>query len=555
MERLAGWTALPIYSPWSGQLGKGVLAGQCEFNAFHAVHAAQMVIAILRGTKPADIPILHEPEPYLIYDDRLLVKYGIAEKRLPQDSVVINRPQSYLAQYRALLLPSAAVLSVLVGVILLLAYLLRMKQRSERLLRQEKVVLAHERELERRSELSRRMEAIGRMAGGITHDVNNILGGISACAQLALPEIPRDNPAHEDISRILDATARGKALMKQIRMTDSTKTREAQPELCSVSKLLRECAGLLQPQIPPSVTLRISDGCPQACIRAVSGEMHQILLNLCLNALQAMPDGGELCLSSSLGDPEKQNSEGKVSGNFVRIDVLDTGKGIPEDLLERIFDPFFTTKQQSGGTGLGLSQVHSLVQRNHGAVTVANRPGGGSVFSVFIPCVAPDGSAAVPGSRQPVDSADTCADGKAASPATRPAPPAADPVHPDQRAPVALVIDDDPTIRYLLEKKLRAMGISAVLSSDAENARKLCDGGMRPDILITDQRLPGMQGTQFARWFRGSFPQVPVLFCSSAADAGLADVAAAIGGARVLAKPFPPERLEELVLSLLRPGA
>lgn len=136
------------------------------------------------------------------------------------------------------------------------------------------------------------MEAIGRMAGGITHDVNNILGGIAACAQLALPEIPRENPAYEDVLHILDATVRGKDLMKQIRMTDSTKTLDARSETPLVSKLIRECAETLQPQLPPHISLNVRNACPEARIRAVSVEVHQVLLNLCLNAIQAMPDGG-----------------------------------------------------------------------------------------------------------------------------------------------------------------------------------------------------------------------------------------------------------------------
>ena len=292
LQRLRSWTDLPMYSPWSGQLGKGVLAGQCEFNEFHAVHAAHMVLSVLGGTPPDAIPLLHEPSPYLIYDHAVLTRYGISESDLPPDSVIINRPLSFYEQHRAALLPAMTIMLVLFGIILLLMYLLRVKQRSESLLRQEKAVLAQANALERRSQLERRMEAIGRMAGGITHDVNNILGGIAACAQLALPEIPRENPAYEDVLHILDATVRGKDLMKQIRMTDSTKTLDARSETPLVSKLIRECAETLQPQLPPHISLNVRNACPEARIRAVSVEVHQVLLNLCLNAIQAMPDGG-----------------------------------------------------------------------------------------------------------------------------------------------------------------------------------------------------------------------------------------------------------------------
>ena len=126
--------------------------------------------------------------------------------------------------------------------------------------------------------------------------------------------------------------------------------------------------------------------CPEARIRAVSVEVHEVLLNLCLNAIQAMPDGGELTVSAGLYAVERHRSGDELAeGSYVRIDISDTGKGIPSGLMEFIFDPFFTTKQENGGSGLGLAQVHSLVQRNRGAVRVANRPCGGALFSVFLP--------------------------------------------------------------------------------------------------------------------------------------------------------------------------
>lgn len=169
--------------------------------------------------------------------------------------------------------------------------------------------------------------------------------------------------------------------MKQIRMTDSTKTLDARSETPLVSKLIRECAETLQPQLPPHISLNVRNACPEARIRAVSVEVHQVLLNLCLNAIQAMPDGGELTVSAGLYAVERHRSGDELAeGSYVRIDISDTGKGIPSGLMEFIFDPFFTTKQENGGSGLGLAQVHSLVQRNRGAVRVANRPCGGPSF-------------------------------------------------------------------------------------------------------------------------------------------------------------------------------
>lgn len=558
LQQLRSWTDLPMYSLWSGQLGKGVLAGQCEFNEFHAVHAAHMVLSVLGGTPPDAIPLLHEPSPYLIYDHAVLTLYGISESDLPPDSVIINRPLSFYEQHRAALLPAMTIMLVLFGIILLLMYLLRVKQRSESLLRQEKAVLAQANALERRSQLERRMEAIGRMAGGITHDVNNILGGIAACAQLALPEIPRENPAYEDVLHILDATVRGKDLMKQIRMTDSTKTLDARSETPLVSKLIRECAETLQPQLPPHVSLNVRNACPEARIRAVSVEVHQVLLNLCLNAIQAMPDGGELTVSAGLYAVERHRSGDELAeGSYVRIDISDTGKGIPSGLMEFIFDPFFTTKQENGGSGLGLAQVHSLVQRNRGAVRVANRPCGGALFSVFLPHDFPsperDDAGKATGTPlsetvSPVDSIPQPVENGFPTGQPRTAPPGG-------TAGEILVVDDDPGILYLLEKLLNQMRLSVVTAADAETALSLFEKGMHPALVITDQKLPGIQGIAFARLVRKRFPRMPIILCSSCS--AMHDAQSCHMGAdediQRFVKPFDPQRLKEAVDRALQP--
>lgn len=199
------------------------------------------------------------------------------------------------------------------------------------------------------------MEAIGRMAGGITHDVNNILGGIAACAQLALPEIPRENPAHEDVLHILDATVRGKDLMKQIRMTDSTKTLDARSETPLVSKLIRECAETLQPQLPPHISLNVRNACPEARIRArIPLRCTKSSSTCALNAIQAMPDGGELTVSAGLYAVERHRFGDELAeGSYVRIDISDTGKGIPSGLMEFIFDPSLLQNRKTGAAALG----------------------------------------------------------------------------------------------------------------------------------------------------------------------------------------------------------
>lgn len=395
MRMLTAWTDLPMYSPWGSQMGKGVVAGQSEFEGFHALEAAKMVQALLQGASPAELPILHEPLPQLLFDYGKMQKYGIEENLVPKDSKILYRPLSLYEQHKAILLPISAVIVVLCSIIAFLTYLLRVQQRSEALIIQEKEMLIRSHALKERSRLAHRMEAIGRMTSGITHDVNNILGGIAACTQLAILEVPPQNPAHEDLTRILQATTRGKSLMKRIRMTDGTQVQDGAYEECVFAKILDECMELLRPQIPSHILVQRQNAVPQAKIFAVTAEIHQIVYNLCLNAVQAMEQSGG-CLRidvqfaedapDTLCEAELQKMRASAV-QYIKITVSDTGVGIPAALWESIFDPFFTTRQSAGGTGLGLAQVHSLLQRNKGFITLKSSERTGSCFTVFLPTV------------------------------------------------------------------------------------------------------------------------------------------------------------------------
>lgn len=387
MQLLRSWTDLPMYSPWESQIGRGVLAGQGEFNTFHADQASRMTLEIIRGSAPEDIPVMQEPSATLFYDYPMLRHYGLDERDLPGFARVVNRPPSYFARHRDVLIPMFVVLVVLFGVIVLLAYLLRVKQRSESLLRQEKEMMAKQYAFERRSQLARRMEVVGRMAGGITHDVNNILGSIAACARLALEEIPASSPAHEDVRQILSATGRGKDIMAQIRMTDGSRTRAEGRGAVAVAELLEEFESVMRPRLGKGITLSVDNGTKNVFIHGVRSECSQILFNLGLNAVQAMPGGGELAVRTVPFEKAEDGSEPEelAAGCYVRLDVSDTGEGIAPEIREFIFDPFFTTRDDRGGCGLGLAQVHSLVQRSHGAVRISGNPSGGTCFSVFLP--------------------------------------------------------------------------------------------------------------------------------------------------------------------------
>ena len=241
--------------------------------------------------------------------------------------------------------------------------------------------------LENRLKQAQKMEAIGTLAGGIAHDFNNILGGIIGCSEMALLEVPAESVAHSDLEKILEAGMRAKSLIKQI----LTFSRQGECEMVPVDLpvMVKEAVKLLRVSFPPDIDIRIHAPRETGAVMADPIQMHQVLMNLCTNALHAMQDkGGVLDIDlaeTNIGAAESRTQSDLKPGAYLQLTVRDSGCGIPAEIVERIFDPFFTTKKVGEGTGLGLSAVHGIIRKHGGAITVSSRPGMGTTFCVLIP--------------------------------------------------------------------------------------------------------------------------------------------------------------------------
>jgi PAS domain S-box-containing protein len=381
--------------------------------------------------------------------------------------------------------------------------------------------------LESRLRQAERFEAMGTLAGGIAHDFNNILGAILGFGERALQCVDDGSRLHHDLGGIIVAGERGRTLVERI-LSFSRGTGERVP--VHVEKVVREALDLLQAKLPPRITLQPCLRAERAAFRGDATQIHQLLMNLGTNAVQAMPREGRLSVALNaveVVEPHQATIGIVAPGAWIILQVADDGIGIPAEILPRIFDPFFTTKGASVGTGLGLSLVLRIVTEIGGAIDVQSEPGVGTTFTVYLPRsgVAPE---------EPNDKALLAPAGLG------------------QRV---LVVDDEEPLLELTIDTLRELGYQPTgFGSPIAALRAFRADPDAFDILITDRRMAGMSGETFIREIRCICPSLPIILVSgyvgdiptSRSDVGWAD--------EVLIKPLRANALATSIARLLGAG-
>jgi two-component system cell cycle sensor histidine kinase/response regulator CckA len=373
---------------------------------------------------------------------------------------------------------------------------------------------------------AQKMEAVGRLAGGIAHDFNNLLTAIKGGAQMLLLDTPEDAPAHADLVEIDQSVDRATNLTRQL-LTFSRKA-VAQPRALDLNALLAGTEKLLNRVLREDVVLA-TRFCPgHACILADRGQVEQVLLNLAVNARDAMPAGGRLTLETStveLTGPFGPEHAGLAPGRYVVLCVSDTGQGMTPEVQERAFEPFFTTKPRGQGTGLGLSTVYGIVQQSGGLIQLHSEPGRGTSFRIFFP--------EAPGDRAD----DSTLSGLGGAGAHR---------------ETLLVVEDEPAVRKVVERVLKRAGYRALLAGTGEEALDLL--AREPQavaLLVTDVVMPGMSGAELAGRARGVRPGLPVLFMSGYDDEVVSHHGVLNAGVEFIQKPFSPQVLARRVREVL----
>ena len=249
-----------------------------------------------------------------------------------------------------------------------------------------KVDLTQQRSLESQFLHAQKMEVVGRLAGGIAHDFNNLLTVINGTAEMALADLPDEHPLRADFERIQESGSRAAGLTRQL-LTFSRKQIVNRGPL-QITQVLTGLKSMLQRLIGEDITLEVRSCCGASGVMADQGQLEQVILNLAVNARDAMPRGGTLRIDTSLADldAELKTAQATVApGPYVRIDVSDSGEGMSDQVLSRIFEPFFTTKESGKGTGLGLATVYAIIEQSGGSISATSTPGAGTTFTIYLP--------------------------------------------------------------------------------------------------------------------------------------------------------------------------
>lgn len=362
---------------------------------------------------------------------------------------------------------------------------------------------------------TQKMESIGQITGGVAHDFNNLLTPIMATLDLLQQRGLPDARSTRMVGNALEAVERARMLVQ--RLLAFARRQPLTKDAVDLAALVRGLAALIGTTVGPKVevNLAIEPDLPPAL--ADANQLEMALLNLAVNARDAMPDGGQLKISLRDVRLEEDNSERLQPGRYLEIGVTDTGVGMPPTVLERAIEPFFSTKGIGRGTGLGLSMVHGLANQLGGALRIASAPGRGTAIHILLP--------------------------QASWPAASAAPAGPNEAAPLQ-AGLALLIDDEPLARAAAAQMLEQLGYHVEQASSAGEGLRSLEGGLRPSVLVTDHLMPGMSGVELAREVRTRWPKLPVLVVSGYADVD--DIAPDLPR---LSKPF---RQDELARALVR---
>ena len=374
---------------------------------------------------------------------------------------------------------------------------------------------------------AQKMESIGTLAGGIAHDFNNLLAMILGTAEL-IKQKTKDNAALSSyVQRIIEASERGASISRQLLLFSRPEHAELQP--VSVSRIVEQLAEFLNHFLPKSITIRCDVGAGSAVIMGDGGHLHQALVNLAINARDAMPDGGTLSLSVSAATAAETRGiiPAAAEHEYVAVRVQDTGAGMEPQVLRRIFEPFFSTKTRGKGTGLGLAIVHGIVQLHQGYVHVESEPGRGTAFTLFLPALA-------------VELNDAGSDAPRASGAV---------------TATVLVVDDEEILREVLSESLQEEGFRVLSAANGSEALALYETH-RNDIglVITDLGMPIMTGEQLYDRLRAIDPEVKVIVSSGFLDSSNKSELLRKGIKDVLTKPFKFELIRDTVQRVLAGG-
>jgi PAS domain S-box-containing protein len=372
---------------------------------------------------------------------------------------------------------------------------------------------------------AQKMEAVGRLSGGIAHDFNNLLSVIITYAQFAMDQLPEPDPLRDDIKEIHDAGRRAADLTRQLLAFSRQQILE--PQVVSLNDVLDGVEKMLRRLLGEHIAIDVRRAPALGSVLADPGQMEQVIVNLAVNARDAMPDGGKLTMETGNVAVDEEYAERHLSvtpGRYVLLSITDTGSGMSAETRDRIFEPFFTTKEKGKGTGLGLATAYGIVKQSGGNIWVYSEPGAGTTFKIYLPRV--DAAAAeIRGMH-----AEAGATGNE----------------------TVLIAEDEDGVRRAAERILERAGYRVLSAADGDAAVRLCEQHQDEiHLLITDVVMPRMSGRDLELRVRALNPRVKVLFMSGYADNAIVHHGVLDPGTRFIGKPFSVAEMRRKVREVL----
>ena len=386
--------------------------------------------------------------------------------------------------------------------------------------------ITHRKQLEDQLRQAQKMEAVGRLAGGVAHDFNNLLTAILGHADLLVEETPEHDARQADLAEIKHAAERAAGLTRQL--LAFSRKQILQPKVLDLNTVVAGVGTLLRRLIGEDIELRIASAEGLGPVEADPGQLEQVILNLAVNARDAMPRGGKLTIETANVELDAAYAREHVAvepGSYVMLAVSDTGVGMDEEVKAHLFEPFFTTKEQGQGTGLGLAMVYGIVKQSGGFIWVYSEPGRGTALKIYLPR-----KAASPPARQPVPTRE----GSLAGSGT------------------ILLVEDEEAVRRLASRVLEARGYTVLRAADGLQALDTVHrhpGAI--DLVITDVVMPRMGGRELAELVRPRRPATKILYVSGYTDDAIVRHGVLDAGAVFLQKPFTPDSLARKVKEIL----
>ncbi len=379
--------------------------------------------------------------------------------------------------------------------------------------------------LESQFRQAQKMEAVGRLAGGVAHDFNNVLTAINGYSDLLLEDLDHDDPKRQDVEEIRAAAQRAAALTRQL--LAFSRKQVLQSRVLDLNTVVRTLDKMLQRLIGEDVKLEVSLAADLEAVRADPGQIEQVILNLAVNSRDAMPNGGRLTIETASVDLDEayaRDHAGVSPGRYVMLAVSDTGVGMDAETQSHIFEPFYTTKEQGKGTGLGLSTVYGIVKQSGVYVWVSSKPGRGTTFNIYLPRV-----------DEPVE--------------TQEPPPLSPSLFGRE---TVLLAEDDASVRQVVSEVLMQKGYDVLRTPDGRTALEMAraqEGEIQ--LLITDMVMPGMTGRELADALKAERPGLRVLYMSGYTGDAVVRHGVLEEGMPYLQKPFTPGALAFKVREVL----